>query len=306
MGRSGSEGFGCDNTDEPSTRVEPEVVLLPDGVDDPADPLAWVDFEGRWGERHASPEQRSDRAEHQAAVDRAGDVARRVARQLVRRPFGRLAGRATDRDVLQRRRVGFGPVHQVRGVPGTRAVRRRRDRRARRVPAAPDVVAQRRANAVAAPAAGGRDRPRRRGALPPAPRHVRRRRRGHRPGRRTGVADRRGRHAAPRPRRPDRGLRHRRNVERRFVIALDHRPSLFGVLAFVSRLRGGRLDRRRTSPASEPTPAAPCGRRVPALQALGAAFVPAAFVIIVLDLFVIGSPDRASGCSCAGTSPHRS
>ena len=55
MGRSGSEGFGCDNTDEPSTRVEPEVVLLPDSVDDAADPLAWVDFDGRWGERHASP-----------------------------------------------------------------------------------------------------------------------------------------------------------------------------------------------------------------------------------------------------------
>jgi hypothetical protein len=55
MGRSASEGFGCDNTDEPSTRVEPDVVLLPDSVDDPADPLAWVDFEGRWGERHASP-----------------------------------------------------------------------------------------------------------------------------------------------------------------------------------------------------------------------------------------------------------
>jgi hypothetical protein len=55
MGRSASEGFGCDNTDEPSTRVEPDVVLLPDGADDPADPLAWVDFEGRWGERHASP-----------------------------------------------------------------------------------------------------------------------------------------------------------------------------------------------------------------------------------------------------------
>ena len=55
MGRSGSEGFGCDNTDEPSTRVDPEVVLLPDSVDDAGDPLAWVNFDGRWGERHASP-----------------------------------------------------------------------------------------------------------------------------------------------------------------------------------------------------------------------------------------------------------
>ena len=55
MGRGASEGFGCDNTDGPSTRVEPEVVVLPDTVDDPNDPLAWLAFDGRWGERHASP-----------------------------------------------------------------------------------------------------------------------------------------------------------------------------------------------------------------------------------------------------------
>jgi hypothetical protein len=40
MGRSGAEGFGCDNTDGPSRRVDPEVVLLPDTVDDPASPHA--------------------------------------------------------------------------------------------------------------------------------------------------------------------------------------------------------------------------------------------------------------------------
>jgi Vacuolar protein sorting-associated protein 62 len=55
MGRSASEGFGCDDTEEPSTRVEPDVVVLPDAVDDPGDPLAWIGFEGRWGERHAAP-----------------------------------------------------------------------------------------------------------------------------------------------------------------------------------------------------------------------------------------------------------
>jgi hypothetical protein len=55
MGRSGSEGFGCDDTEEPSTRVEPDVVVLPDAVEDPKDPLAWIGFEGRWGERHAAP-----------------------------------------------------------------------------------------------------------------------------------------------------------------------------------------------------------------------------------------------------------
>lgn len=55
MGRSASEGFGCDNTDGPSTRIEPSVVVLPDAVDDPDDPLAWLAFEGRWGERHNPP-----------------------------------------------------------------------------------------------------------------------------------------------------------------------------------------------------------------------------------------------------------
>jgi hypothetical protein len=51
LGRSASEGFGCDDTSGPTDRVSPEVVLLPDSVDDPDDPLAWVSYEGRWGER---------------------------------------------------------------------------------------------------------------------------------------------------------------------------------------------------------------------------------------------------------------
>ena len=93
MGRSGSEGFGCDNTDEPSTRVEPEVVLLPDSVGRSRRPVGLGRLRGTVGRAPRQPEQRSDRSEHQAAVDRAGDVARRAARQLLRRPVGRLAGR---------------------------------------------------------------------------------------------------------------------------------------------------------------------------------------------------------------------
>ena len=53
LGRRGNQGFGCDNTDGPSTRTDPEVTVLPDTVDDPDDPLAWLMFEGRWGERRA-------------------------------------------------------------------------------------------------------------------------------------------------------------------------------------------------------------------------------------------------------------
>ena len=44
LGRAASEGFGCDDTSGPSERVDPEVVVLPDSVDDPTDPLAWVSY----------------------------------------------------------------------------------------------------------------------------------------------------------------------------------------------------------------------------------------------------------------------
>jgi len=53
LGRSGSEGFGCDTTDGPSDRIAADVVLLPSSVEDPDDPLAWLAFEGRWGERQS-------------------------------------------------------------------------------------------------------------------------------------------------------------------------------------------------------------------------------------------------------------
>jgi hypothetical protein len=53
LGRSSREGFGCDNTTGPSRRLDPDVVLLPDQVTDPDDPLAWLSFQGRWGQREA-------------------------------------------------------------------------------------------------------------------------------------------------------------------------------------------------------------------------------------------------------------
>jgi hypothetical protein len=55
LGRSGSEGFGCDNTDGPSENFDPTVVVLPDSVDGPSDPLAWLAYQGRWGERQSGP-----------------------------------------------------------------------------------------------------------------------------------------------------------------------------------------------------------------------------------------------------------
>ena len=55
LGRSASEGFGCDDTTGPSTRLDPAVVLLPAEVTSADDPLAWLEFDGRWGERQSGP-----------------------------------------------------------------------------------------------------------------------------------------------------------------------------------------------------------------------------------------------------------
>ncbi len=55
LGRGPSEGFGCDDTTGPSRRLDPDVVVLPDAVDDADDPLAWLMFDGRWGERRPGP-----------------------------------------------------------------------------------------------------------------------------------------------------------------------------------------------------------------------------------------------------------
>jgi len=56
LGHSAQEGFGCDNTQGPSTATLAEAVLLPAEVpDDAADPFAWLAYEGHWGERNSGP-----------------------------------------------------------------------------------------------------------------------------------------------------------------------------------------------------------------------------------------------------------
>ncbi len=53
LGRSGREGFGCDNTDGATRRLDPSVVMLPDQVTERGDGLAWLSFQGRWGQRES-------------------------------------------------------------------------------------------------------------------------------------------------------------------------------------------------------------------------------------------------------------
>ena len=52
LGRSPSEGFGCDETSPPSRRLALEPILLPEEVDDDnADEFGWLAFTGRWGQK---------------------------------------------------------------------------------------------------------------------------------------------------------------------------------------------------------------------------------------------------------------
>ncbi|MGC4111977.1 MAG: Vps62-related protein [Nocardioides sp.] len=60
LGRSADEGFGCDNTQAPNTKVVPKAVLLPDRPSGPDSKFAWLAFSGRWGERHAGPNNGPD------------------------------------------------------------------------------------------------------------------------------------------------------------------------------------------------------------------------------------------------------
>jgi len=50
LGRSADEGLGCDDSTGPSTRVEPRAVVIPSRAE-PGSPLAWVSFQGHWGQR---------------------------------------------------------------------------------------------------------------------------------------------------------------------------------------------------------------------------------------------------------------
>ncbi|MPY94253.1 MAG: hypothetical protein GEV08_14680 [Acidimicrobiia bacterium] len=53
LGKGASTGFGCDDSRPALTRLDPEVVLLPDEVGTAEDPFAWLTYRGRWGEQHA-------------------------------------------------------------------------------------------------------------------------------------------------------------------------------------------------------------------------------------------------------------
>ncbi len=54
LGRNADQGFGCDSTEGPSTRLPTEARLLQTNPS-PEDPDAWLLFQGRWGEFQPPP-----------------------------------------------------------------------------------------------------------------------------------------------------------------------------------------------------------------------------------------------------------
>jgi hypothetical protein len=54
LGRSGQQGFGCDDTRGPSRDVTPAVVLIPSDAAAISQDLPWLDYTGRWGQRERS------------------------------------------------------------------------------------------------------------------------------------------------------------------------------------------------------------------------------------------------------------
>jgi len=52
LGRSASQGVGCDDTRGPTHDVDPVVQLIPSDDDAARAAYPWIGYEGRWGERH--------------------------------------------------------------------------------------------------------------------------------------------------------------------------------------------------------------------------------------------------------------
>ena len=54
LGRSGQQGFGCDDTRDPGADLRPAVALVPSDAAAVGAAFPWLDFTGRWGQREKS------------------------------------------------------------------------------------------------------------------------------------------------------------------------------------------------------------------------------------------------------------
>ena len=289
-GAAGPRGSAATTPRSPSTRVEPEVVVLPDAVDDPSRPARLARVRRALGRasRRRRTTARPGRTPSRSGPSRSTwHDGLRDSSFVV--PTGDSQGDGADRHVLRRRRVGLGPVHQVRRLAGAGAVRAgacsRRwpcsssgARRGARSSRSPCRAGAGPARSPASPACSTGAIP---GRSPPSARS---------PFRSPCVALLAGAvvRAAAVHRRSRHGLGHRGH-RRPARHRLDHRRAVRR-LRLRPDLRRGGVDRRRSRRASGPPPATRCRRWHAGSGRSRAAFFPAALVIVVLDLAVIGIP----------------
>lgn len=54
LGRSGQQGFGCDDTREPTADLQTRVAVIPSDPDQAKTDYPWIGYEGHWGQREQS------------------------------------------------------------------------------------------------------------------------------------------------------------------------------------------------------------------------------------------------------------
>ena len=117
MGRSASEGFGCDNTDGPSTRVDPEVVVSRT-ASTIRRPARLARLRGTLGRAPRQRQQRPDRTVRQARWTEPVDWHDGLRDSSFVVPTGDSRATRADRRLLRGRRMGLGEVHRLRRLPG--------------------------------------------------------------------------------------------------------------------------------------------------------------------------------------------
>ena len=144
LGRSGQQGFGCDDTRAPGSGLRPAVALVPSDASRRRRRLPVARLHRPLGPAREELLQRPDRPEHQGPVDRSAHLDRhRGRRHRVRRAGQRAVRHPGDQRVLRHRRQRLGRAAGGDQQPRRGGAGARGARRPHRVAGAPhDVVAR--------------------------------------------------------------------------------------------------------------------------------------------------------------------
>jgi Vacuolar protein sorting-associated protein 62 len=292
LGRSASEGFGCDNTQEPNTRVAPPRRVAARAALRSRRPLRVDGLRRALGGAARRTEQRSRRTARQAPVAESGELGGEPPPVVVRDPRRQRDATQGGRHLLRRRRTRLGDLRPVRRPAGGCAGDPRGHRLGGGVPATTDALGQ----GVAVP--GGRptplrgDRPSGRDPVPPPRPDVRGGRPARRPGRGAGGV---GRRRPPAP--AVRGLGGAR-LHRAGAAGQPHPLLVVGRLELLAADRAADVGHGGSPDGRRPEPAHAAARREmrevgSRWRELASAYLPAAVAIVFLSWTGIGLPVAA-------------